>query len=297
MADIRTLQLVQESKIADLLPDESPNVAYEASGVLAKDGKYFVVFDNFTSVARLAQDLSVNVMNGRFGMARVEDGYEGIAFNDANDRYYLLVESRKQKSGKYRAELFEYDGTLSFIKSRPLDFEFESENKGFEAVCHARRKGKDYVLGLCEGNKCKSGKAGRKPGNGRVQVFAKKKKKWDHINTINLPQSVMFRDYSGMAIDDHRVAVVSQENSELWIGVFEEDAWDWCNEGQTYSFPRTDDGDVRYGNVEGVAWITRSRLVTVSDRKKSDQPDPFAEKDQSIHVFDLPRSPSAKPAS
>ncbi len=288
MADIPTLQLVQESKIAELLPDEPPDVAYEASGVLTRNGKCFVVFDNHTSVARLAVDLSANVMNGRFGMARAADGYEGITFNDAKGRYYLLVESRKQKSGKYRAELFEYDGSLSFIKSRPLDFEFESENKGFEAVCHVRREGKDYVLGLCEGNKCKSGKAGRIPGNGRVQLFAKKKKKWEHCNTINLPQSVMFRDYSGMTIDEYRVAVVSQEDSLLWIGVFEEDSWDWRDEGQTYSFPRTDDGDILYANVEGVAWLTRSRLVAVSDRKKSDQAEAFEEKDQSIHVFDLP---------
>jgi uncharacterized protein YjiK len=289
VANLPTLQLVQESKIAELLPDETPGVEYEASGVLLKDGKCFVVFDNHTSVARLAENLSANLMNGRFGVARVADGYEGITFNDAKGRYYLLVESRKQKSGKYRAELFEYDSTLSFIKSRPLDFEFESENKGFEAVCYTRREGKDYVLGLCEGNRCKSGKAGRIPGNGRVQLFAKKNKKWEHRNTIKLPKSVVFRDYSGMAIDENRVAVVSQEDSLLWIGIFEEGCWDWRDEGQTYAFPRTDEGDILYGNVEGVAWRTRNRIVIVSDRRKSDQAEAVAAKDQSIHLFDLPR--------
>jgi hypothetical protein len=289
MADFPALELVHESKIADLLPDAPLSVEHEASGVLAKDGKYFVVFDNHTSVARLSEELVPHPMNGLFGMARVDGGYEGITYNADKNRYYLLVESRKQKSGRYRAELVEYDDALSYVQSRPLDFEFKTDNKGFEAVCHVRRGGQDYVLALCEGNKCKSGSKGRQPGGGRVQLFEKKKKRWSHVDTVKLPKSVLFEDYSGMTIDGNRVAVVSQQNSMLWIGVFEEAAWSWCDDGRTYQFPRTTDGDIAYGNVEGVAWITRSRLVTVSDRRKEDQPERFADKDQSIHVFDLPR--------
>ena len=288
MADIPTLKLVQETKIADLLPDTPRGVAHEASGVLAKDGKFFVVFDNHTSVARLSDDLLPRPMNGLFGMARGDDGYEGITYNAAKRRFYLLVESRKQKSGRYLAEIVEYDDTLSFVKRRPLEFEFKTANKGFEAVSYVRRGGRDYALALCEGNKCKSGKKGRQPGDGRVQLFAKKKRRWSHLSTIKLPKSVMFEDYSALTIDGCRVAVVSQQNSELWVGVFEEAAWSWCDDGQIYQFPRTADGDKHYGNVEGAAWITPSRLVTVSDRRKKDQDERFAEKDQSIHIFDLP---------
>jgi hypothetical protein len=288
MAEVPTLELVHERKVADLLPDSPLGVAYEASGVLAKDGKFFVVFDNRTSVARLSDDLSPNPMNGLFGMARGEDGYEGITHNAAKQRFYLLVESCKQKSGRYRAEIVEYDNTLSYVKRRPLDFRFKSANKGFEAVSHVRRDGHDYVLALCEGNKCKNGHTGRQPGDGRVQLFKKEKRRWLHVGTIKLPKSVEFEDYSAMSIDGCRAAVVSQENSRLWVGVFEEAAWSWHDSGQTYQFPRTADNRKLYGNVEGAAWITPSRLVTVSDRRKEDQNERFAYTDQSVDIFDLP---------
>jgi hypothetical protein len=146
------------------------------------------------------------------------------------------------------------------------------------------------VLALCEGNKCKSGKKGREPGGGRVQLFEKKKKNWQHAGTIALPTTVPFVDYSGMSIDHGRVAIVSQVNSMLWVGQFDEADWTWRDEGRLYNFPRSADGSILYGNIEGVGWLSPTRIVTVSDRrKKSEQPDKaLTEKDQSIHIFDIP---------
>jgi hypothetical protein len=289
MADTPVLQLVRESKIAELFPNDRAHGAFEASGVLAKDGKFFVVCDNQTAVARLSQDLIPNDMNGCFGTAPIEGGYEGIAYNPDKGRYYLLIESLKRSRSRFRAKVVEYDDTLSYVRKRRIDFELKSANKGFEAVSHVRRDGRDYLLALCEGNRCRSGKQGRKPGKGRIQLFKKKKRRWSHVGRIKLPESVLFRDYSGMAIAGReRVAVVSQEESMLWIGEFDESAWRWRDEGTLYQFPRTSDGCIRYGNVEGVAWMTASRLVTVSDRRKPDQPECFSAKDQSIHIFDLP---------
>jgi hypothetical protein len=46
-----------------------------------------------------------------------------------------------------------------------------------------------------------------------------------------------------------------------------------------------------YGNVEGIAWLSRDTLVAVSDRKKRQQPARCAEKDQSIHLFRIPEAP------
>ena len=46
-----------------------------------------------------------------------------------------------------------------------------------------------------------------------------------------------------------------------------------------------------YGNVEGIAWLSRDTLVAVSDRKKRQQPARCAEKDQSIHLFRIPADP------
>ncbi len=290
MVTVPTLKLVREAKICDLMPCDQPTTRYEASGVLVKDGHYFVVFDNRTEIGRFADDLQPKKTNGLFGIAHADFGYEGITYNAAKQRYYLLVESRKHARGCYRALIVEYDDEFKHLKERPIDFTFKSSNKGFEAVAHVHRDGQDYVLSLCEGNNCKCGSKGRKPGGGRVQVFEKKRKRWAHCGTIALPSSLPFVDYSGMSIDNGRVAIVSQVNSMLWVGQFDEGGWTWHDSGQLYEFPRSDNGKICYGNIEGVAWISPTRIVTVSDRrKKKNQPDKgLSDKDQSVHIFDIP---------
>jgi hypothetical protein len=290
MVTAPTLKLVCESKICDLLPCDQPTTRWEASGVLVQDRHYFVVFDDRTEIARFSDDLQPNGTNGLFGMAHAVCGYEGITYNAAKQRFYLLVESRKHASGSYQASIVEYDDGFRYLKERPVDFTFQSSNKGFEAVAHVRRNDRDYLVALCEGNKCKCGDKGRKPGGGRVHVFEKRRKQWLHSRTIALPTTLPFVDYSGMSIENGRVAIVSQVNSMLWVGQFDEAGWTWRDSGQLYEFPRSDDGTIRYGNIEGVGWITRTRIVTVSDRrKKKNQPDKgLSEKDQSIHIFDIP---------
>ena len=258
--------------------------------MLVKDGHFFVVFDDRTEIARLSDDLQPNDDNGSFGIVHAFCGYEGIAYNAPMQRFYSLVEARKHKNRHYQASIVEYDDEFEYLKDRAVDFTFKSVNKGFEAMAHVRRGNTDYVLALCEGNKCKCGAKGREPGGGRVHVFEKKRKKWRHSRTIKLPVTVSFVDYSGMSLDNGRVAIVSQVNSMLWVGQFDEAGWTWRNAGQLYEFPRADNGAIRYGNVEGVGWITRTRIVAVSDRRKRrTQPDRnLSEKDQSIHIFDIP---------
>jgi hypothetical protein len=290
MAKVPTLKLVRERKIRDLMPSAEPNNRWEASGVLVKDDHYYVVFDDRNDIARISSDLQTNNSNGLVGMADSDCGFEGIAYNDAKQRFYLLVESRKQSKGCYQASIVEYGDEFRYLKHRPLDFEFKSSNKGFEAVAHLRRNNKDFLLALCEGNKCKCGEKGRKPGGGRVQLFEKKSKGWQHALAIPLPSSLPFVDYAGMSIDNGRVAIVSQVNSMLWVGQLDETDWNICDEGQLFAFPRSDDGAIRYGNIEGVAWITPTRIVTVSDRRsRKNQPNKtLSEKDQSVHIFEIP---------
>lgn len=287
---VPTLNLVCESKIYDLILRGQPTKRWEASGVLVKDGHFFVVFDDRAEIGRFSADLQPNQANGLFGMAHTEFGYEGITYNAEKQRFYLLVEARKQAKRCYQALIVEYDDEFNYLKERPIDFNFESENKGFEAVAHVRRDQQDFLLALCEGNKCKCGAEGRKPGGGRVQLFEKKKRRWAHAGTIALPETLPFVDYSGMSTHHGRVAIVSQVNSMLWVGQFDESGWVWCDAGQLYEFPRSPSGAIRYGNIEGVAWINQTRIVTVSDRrKKKDQPDEeLSEKDQSVHIFDVP---------
>ena len=285
-----TLNLVREAKICDLLTCNQPAHRWEASGVLVKDGHFFVVFDDRREIGRFSGALQPNEANRIFGHARGASGFEGITYNTGKQRFYLLVEARKHARGCYQAMIVEYDDKFHFLKERPLDFPFKSSNKGFEAVAHVRRSKRDYVLALCEGNKCKCGSKGRTPGGGRVQVFKKKRKRWAHSGTIALPTALPFVDYSGMSVDKGRVAVVSQVNSMLWVGQFDEASWEWRNAGQLYEFPRSESRKIQYGNIEGVGWISPTRIVTVSDRrKKKSQPDKgLSEKDQSVHIFDIP---------
>lgn len=289
MVTASTLQLVREIKIHDLMPDDEPGSRWEASGVLVKGEYCFVAFDNRTEIGRFSVDLEPNSSNGLVGLAHADAGYEGISYNADRGRYYLLVEAREHARDLYQAVVVEYDEEFNYRKERSLDFTFKSDNKGFEAIAHVRRGEQDYVLALCEGNKCLCGSKGRKPGGGRVQLFEKKKKRWAHAGTIALPDWLPFVDYSGMSIGHEQVAVVSQVNSMLWVGRFNEASWDWHDAGQLYEFPRTDQGAIRYGNIEGVSWLSPTRVMAVSDRrKKSQREEGLSETDQSIHLFDIP---------
>jgi hypothetical protein len=284
------LMLVHESKIGDLLSGKKSPRRWEASGILVRDGLFYVVFDDRSQIARLSSDLQPGPINGVFGADHAKYGFEGITYNSVKGRYYLLVEARKHAKGCYKAGIVEYDEDFNYVKQRPADFTFNSNNKGFEAIAHVQRGGKDFLLALCEGNLCKCGAKGRTPGGGRVQLFEKKRKCWRHVRAIQLPAHLPFADYSGMSADDGRVAIVSQVNSMLWVGQFDEAAWTWRDDGRIYEFPRSENGSIQYGNIEGVGWITPTRIVAVSDRrKKKQQPDDgLTEKDQSIHIFDLP---------
>jgi hypothetical protein len=285
-----TLKLVCERKLCDLIRGDQPINRWEASGVLVKDARCFVVFDDRSEIARLSCDLSADPTNGLVGATREGYGYEGITYNSAKRRFYLLVESRKSAQGFYNAAIVETDDEFRYLKERTVDFPFENDNKGFEAVTHVRRGGANYLLALCEGNRCRCGEKGRRPGGGRIQLFRKKAKQWKHVRTVALPSHLPFVDYSGMSVDGDRFAVVSQESSLLWVGQLQEGAWTWCDEGRLYGFPRADDGSILYGNIEGVAWVSPTRVVAVSDRrKKRTQPDKrLSEKDQSVHLFDIP---------
>lgn len=290
MTSIPTLALVCEQKIRELMPSSAATKRWEASGVMVKENCFLVVFDNRTQVARISAELQSADTSTLLGIEQGIGGYEGIAYSASKKRFYLLVECRKHPVGYYRAEVVECNENFEFRRERPLDFTFKSGNKGFEAITYLYHNDKDHLLGLCEGNLCKCGKKGRKPGGGRVQVFEKSKKRWRQTGTIALPASLPFVDYSGMAVDGSRVAVVSQESSMLWVGQFNGTDWTWKDEGRLYNFPRTESECVRYGNIEGVAWINPSRIVVVSDRRKrATQPDKkLSEKDQSIHIFDIP---------
>lgn len=283
-----TLRLVKESKLVDLFADDQAGDRLEASGVCFRDDRFFVIFDNTPHIAQLHPDLEPSHPDNRWFRQRGESpGFEDITWHPGDDRYLVIIEAMRDQERVYRPNIEEYDADFRFVRSAWVDFKLNSDNKGIEGLSYAVREGRHYVLGMCEGNRCKSGREGRKPGGGRIQVFQRGADRWEHLETIKLPKSVQFEDYASLDIVDNRIAVVSQATSALWVGTFKADSWDLVDEGKTYQFPR-DNGEIIYGNIEGVAWMSSTRIVVVSDKCKPDSQSERCEaKDQSIHLFDI----------
>jgi hypothetical protein len=190
----------------------------------------------------------------------------------------------------FMAAVQEYDANFRYTGRAWLDFPLDRPNKGLEGLTCVRRDGRAYLLGLCEGNRCKGGAEGRVPGGGRVQVFRRGDRQWDRVAKIRLPETVLFQDYSGIAVADGRIAVVSQESSALWVGSLVPDRWEFTGAGMSYALPRSADGGIVYGTAEGVSWMAPEQVVMVSDKAKPDQDPRCRAKDQSIHIFRIPAS-------
>ena len=283
-----TLDLCREAKVSDLL-GEAPTERFEASGIVAVDDTFYVIFDNRSDIGCFGSTLVPAHTQNRLIAQRFDrdTGYEDIACDPFAGRFFILIESLPHEGG-FLAKVREYDGSFRYIASAWLEFPVPGPNKGFEGLACVWRAGRMYLLGLCEGNGCKEGKASRQPGAGRIQVFAKDGQRWGHVDTIPLPPSLPFKDYSSMAVSGERLCVVSQESSALWVGSLSSARWRVTDDGDVYQFPRTDDGKRIYGNVEGVSWLSDTHVVVVSDKAKPDQKRRTRSKDQSIHVFALP---------
>jgi hypothetical protein len=284
------LRLVRERKLAELLPFPKEGAVLEASGVFAKGSDFFVIFDNVRRVARVERSLTPgDARHGWMGRPRAGEGYEDIAYSPHLRRFYLLIEAEKHPDGSYKSVIEEHDETFRFRERRFVDFAFEKRNTGFEGLSAVRWRGHDYLLALCEGNRCRAGKKGRQPGGGRIQVLKRGGKLWQRVATIKLPRRVRFEDYSALAIQGERIAVASQQTSRLWIGRLRRSDWTIAGAGRVYDFPRTRKGKLLYATIEGISWLARDTFVAVSDLSKAEYPRRCGRKDQSIHVFQLPR--------
>jgi hypothetical protein len=114
---------------------------------------------------------------------------------------------------------------------------------------------------------------------------------WDRVGKIQLPETVLFEDYSGLAVTGDRIAVVSQSSSALWLGHLSADGWQVTGPGTTYALPTDANGNIVYGTAEGVSWIGADQVVMVSDKAKPEQDARCRAEDQSIHVFRIPSGP------
>lgn len=285
------LELLEEAKISDLLPD-AEDLRFEASGVVAKDGFFYVVFDDSTYIGCIKDDFSrVSEENHLIRQNQgCGVGYEDIAYDPFSNRFYLLIEAQPH-FGNYMAKVEEYDEHFHYVSSAWLDFPLDRPNKGLEGLTCVHWAEKTYLLGLCEGNRCRGGAAGRKPGGGRIQIFSQERDRWDHVGTMRLPKTLWFEDYSSLAVLDDRIAVVSQSSSAGWIGRFSPSNWEVVDEGCIYRFPLDEKGKIIYGNIEGISRVDSERFVVVSDKAKvKEQSKRCYAKDRSIHVFRTPGS-------
>jgi hypothetical protein len=284
------MTLVTDRKLSDLIAPPKGSSVLEASGVIAKDGYYYVIFDNVRRVARVHPGLEPgSKKHSWLGGARDGEGYEDIAFSPHTRRLYLLIEAEKHPDGTYKALIDECNEDARFKCRRWVDFPFEKRNTGFEGLSAVRWRGRDYLLALCEGNRCRAGRRGRRPGGGRIQVLQRAGKVWRPVASIALPTSVKFEDYSAVSLRGARIAVVSQQTSRLWIGTLRFRDWTIVGRGTIYDFPRTKKGKPKYCTLEGLCWLSPRTFVLVSDLCKTD----FAnrrcgKRDQSIHVFRIP---------
>ncbi len=282
------LRLVQERPIAALLSRKDDEGRLEASGVAAVDGHFYVVLDNVGHVARLTQDLEVNapgVWQSKRGQGQ---GYEALAWAPKAGRFYAVIEAVKRKKKKHRAIIHAFTPEFELLEQGEIDFDFKGENKGVEGLAVVNIEGQGEVLvALCEApGGQKKGKAGQ-PG---LLLVLKRTQAgdWAVERRLDLPKEARFADFSDIAVDaEGRVAVVSQEDSAMWVGKLDADAWRFEGPGEVHRFPTDAQGRMIYCNVEGVSWLSPQRVVVVSDRAKRDQPARCRTKEQSVHIFDL----------
>ncbi len=279
------LELVDECKIHKLFKDVDKEERFEASGVTVTPEHFYIVFDNRDLIAKIGSGkLEQSKYNRLIGKGA--KGFEGITYNPYHNSFYLLVESEKRQ-GKHRARIYEYTTEMKLLDHHVPDLVFKKANKGFEGIVYFQRNRREYLLLLCEGNRCKSGKKGTTPGHGRITVYEKKRGKFRYIETVKLPDTVHFTDYSGMDLKEGKLVVVSQESSKLWVGRLDTNRWKIQGEGKQYDFPRTGKGNIKYCNIEGVAWLSPDTVVAVSDKQKKKQSKRCVKKDQSVHLFKL----------
>ena len=281
--------LVAERKLAELISPPTPGGVLEASGVIVRGAHYYVVFDNVRRIARIHRSLRPgSKRHSWFGRRRDGEGYEDIAFSQHTRRFYLLIEAEKHPDGTYKALIDECDESAQYKRRRWIDLAFDKRNRGFEGLNAVRWREQDYLLALCEGNRCRAGRAGRKPGGGRIQVLQRSGTLWKPVARIKLPRAVKFEDYSAVALRGRRIAVISQQTSRLWIGTLRFGDWTIAGDGKTYDFPRTKKGNIKYRTLEGLCWLTDRSFVCVSDLSKADYTKRCQKRDQSIHIFKLP---------
>lgn len=324
----RTLKLAYELPFASLFKDTKGVKKHEASSVTIVDDTVYAVCDSSWAISKFSSRLHPfaegNVQVGDPNRDPDEDSdYEALFYDDGT--FYAIRESILHGDKKYHAIIeeivmysFYYNDTddqvgmetdYSVVETCSCELEFEGDSKGFEGAVPIRDLNNELViLALCEGNHCSEGK---KDDTGHGVFVAMRKEiitnpdgstecVWMTVREISIPRSADFADYSAATMNSEgRMAIVSQENSQVWIGQLngmrEDGLWDVDaiqfskdDDEDVYDFPKNNQCMTVYCNVEGIYWLNDEMLIAVSDKMKKKQDFRCFEKDQSVHVFMLP---------
>jgi hypothetical protein len=285
------LELVDEKKIYKLLSGSSESDTIDASGICVMDDNFYVIFDDSAHIARFGPSLTPDdPANALYRYPDDDIGREDVTFDARQRRFLVITEAVREDDGTYKPKVTSYDAQLRFVEESCLDFALEGKHKGMEGLACIHRQGEIYLLGLCEGNLCRGGRRGRRPGGGRIQVFKKERGYWAHCDTIELPAGLEFENYSSLAFYGDRMAVVSSDAAALWLGELQQDKWAVVDDGVVYRFPLTKKGNIAYCTVDGISWLDDATFVAVSDHCRSTLgfKKRCRKKDQSIHIFRFP---------
>jgi len=255
----------------------------EASGVYYNNGNYYIIFDNLHKIAIIKQDFSIINSNQWLGKERAKrkSGFEGITYNPLTNKYLVVQESEKFQN-KIIPVIHEFTHDFETSDSYDIDFLLKNENKGAEGITFFKIKNESYILLLFE----KPNTLNQSTNEvGNILVLKKKNGYYEEFAYLSLPKNVNFDDFSDIAWNGSKIAVLSQESSSLWVGELTEELT-WKNAGNTYYFPKRE-GEYLYCNLEGISWINETTIVLVSDTSKKKQPSICKEKSEMIHLWKI----------
>ena len=278
---------VAEAKIYKLLQGYSSSDNFEASGVYYLNGYCYVACDNMQKIPKIKSTLPINSsQNSLLSTGAPGSGssnFESITYDNNNTVNFYVVAETEKNGSVYQPRIYEYDGNMNYQSRAWADYYFTSanSNKAFEGISWVYRGGEDYMICIVE-------------GTGKMPVLKKTSGDWVLVDSITLPPSVTFTDYAEVCVYGNKIAILSQQDSQFWIGTLSGTSWTITG-GTAYEFPHGSStgvvgaGDyVLYGNVEGISFISNTQVVVVSDKADNSQPSYQTYKDQSIHIFNLP---------
>ena len=271
-----------ESRVYKLLSGYNSSDDFEASGVYTLGNYFYVVFDNRYKIGKFLNTLPQNSnSNSLLSSGSGNSNFEGITYDNYGTPHWYVVEEAVKNGSIWYPRIRQYSSSMNYQSSQWTDYAFNSSNnsKAFEGIAYIRRNNNDYLLSIVE-------------GTGAIAVMLQTGNTWTKVTEFFLP--VTFTDYSDIALYGSKLAVVSQEDAQMWVGELSSTSWTTTGSGTVYDFPKGSSTGIVgggnltiYANEEGVSFVDDSTVVTCSDKAASSQPSYQTYKDQSVQIFRL----------